>query len=126
MEGRPDLEEPSRILPSARTQRKNYSRRTIVLNLALEAGDLGLWDWNTNTDEVYYDERWRSMLGYSAEEIEPRLSAWERLVHPEDKERVLSAVEEHVKGLTRQFRSEQRLKDKSGEWRWVLVMGASN
>lgn len=93
------------------------------LDLVLEAGNLGFWDWNRNTDEVYYDERWASMLGYSHAEIEPRLSAWKSLVHPDDKARVLDQVENHVRGLKSEFRSEQRLRTKWGDWKWILAIG---
>ncbi len=93
------------------------------LNLALEVANLGLWDWNLNTDRVFYDERWGGMLGYSSDEIEPNLSAWARLVHPDDKDRVLEVVNNHFKGLTDQFKAEQRIRAKSGEWRWILALG---
>ena len=93
------------------------------LSLALEAGALGLWDWNANTDEVFYDEGWASMLGYSPGEIESSFRSWERLVHPDDKDRVLESLEEHIKGHSTRFQVEQRLKTKSGEWKWILAEG---
>jgi hypothetical protein len=34
---------------------------------------------------VVYSSRWKEMLGYADDEIEPHLGAWERLLHPDDK-----------------------------------------
>jgi len=50
--------------------------------LAMQGANDGLWDRNLQTDEVYYSRRWKSMLGYSEEEIEHTLAAFERLIHP--------------------------------------------
>ena len=38
------------------------------LSLALDGGSMGTWDWNIQTDEVDFDERWASMKGYQWDE----------------------------------------------------------
>src|SRR6476646_4697829 len=55
------------------------------LKLAFAGAQEGVWDWNLETNAVVYSARWKHMLGYSDEEIEPHVSAWERLVHPDDR-----------------------------------------
>ena len=35
------------------------------LELALAGGELGLWDWNTVTDEVHTNAQWARMLSYN-------------------------------------------------------------
>ena len=93
------------------------------LELALHGGDLATWDWNVQTDELHFNERWPEMLGYSLEEIEPRLSSWERLVHPEDFPRAWRRLEAHVRGETPSYEAEMRMRHRSGEWRWILDRG---
>ena len=64
------------------------------LSLAFAGAQEGVWDWNLETGHVVYSARWKQMLGYSEDEIEPHVSAWERLLHPDDHERAraLNAV----------------------------------
>lgn len=83
----------------------------------------GFWDWNTVTGEVYYSPRWAEMLGYSPEELEPCIHAWERLVHPDDKTAMLQAINDHLLGKTTKFEMEYRMLTKSREWKWVMSRG---
>jgi PAS domain S-box-containing protein len=55
---------------------------------AMQAANDGVWDWNLETGEVYYSPRWKEMLGYGEKEVAFQYAEWERLVHPEDRERV--------------------------------------
>jgi PAS domain S-box-containing protein len=54
------------------------------LTLAFAGAQEGVWDWNLETGAVVYSPRWKEMLGYSEGEIAPHVSAWERLLHPDD------------------------------------------
>ena len=55
------------------------------LSLAFAGAQEGVWDWNLETGAVVYSPHWRKMLGYAEDEIEPHVSAWERLLHPDDR-----------------------------------------
>ncbi len=93
------------------------------LQLALEGARLGTWDWHIPTGEVRFNERWADMLGYALEEIEPDVSVWEKLVHPEDVARVTEALHAHLNGEIDSYEIEHRLKSKPGHWVWVLDSG---
>jgi PAS domain S-box-containing protein len=89
---------------------------------ALRAAQEGIWDWNMETDEVYYSPRYKEMLGYSEDEIEPHASAWVRLMHPDDRERALKVVEA-VKYGERGYEMEFRMLHKDGHYVDILSRG---
>ena len=91
------------------------------LELALKGADLGLWDYNLKTGESFINERRAEMVGYSVDELEPHLSSWGKLVHPDDIDRVTDAFNAHVKGRTPLYECEHRLRHKSGEYIWILA-----
>ena len=93
------------------------------LKLALSGADLGTWDWNILTGEVHYDARYAAMLGYSLDEFEPHLRQWEQLIHPDERKDVQHALDLHLQGNTDSYASEHRLRNKSGNWIWVLDKG---
>lgn len=93
------------------------------LDLALEGGDLGLWDWDIERDEVVFNERWARMLGYPLSAIEPNSRAWQELIHPEDHPRLRYTMRAHLKGETPNFEMEVRMRSQDGGWHWILSKG---
>jgi PAS domain S-box-containing protein len=93
------------------------------LDLALKAGMCGLWEYNVQTGEALFSKHRAEMLGYALEELEPHISGWGRLVHPEDVPRVIDAINKHLEGRSDHYECRHRLQAKSGEWRWVLARG---
>ncbi|SNR63782.1 response regulator [Halorubrum vacuolatum] len=93
------------------------------LELALEGAEIGVWDWNVETDEVTFDERWAEMLGYELDELDPDLSTWEDRVHPDDADAVWEALEAHFAGETEQYHVDHRMRTKNGTWRWIRDRG---
>ena len=88
--------------------------------LAMQGANDGLWDWNLLTDEVYYSTRWKSMLGYSEEELEHHLNTWKRLVHPADREATLAQVQDFLDGRLEKYEIEFRMRHKAGHYLTVL------
>jgi PAS domain S-box-containing protein len=93
------------------------------LQLALEASDLGLWDWDLTSGRIYRDWRWKKMLGYAEHEIEENLQAFEQLVHPEDLALVRSLLEDHFQGASPVYEVEFRMRCASGTWKWIQSRG---
>ena len=93
------------------------------LELTVEGAQLGVWDWDMTTDEVEFNERWAEMLGYSLDEIDPRLDEWERRVHPDDLGPVEDALSEHIAGETAYYDTEHRMRTATGEWKWIRDVG---
>jgi diguanylate cyclase (GGDEF)-like protein/PAS domain S-box-containing protein len=89
-------------------------------SLAMRGANDGLWDWNLETDEVYYSPRWKNMLGYEENELENKLDSWARLVHADDKDSVLKKVQDYLEGRTHAFEVEMRMHHKDGREVFVL------
>ncbi len=81
----------------------------------------GLWEWNLEADEVYYSPRLQSMLGYSENGLGHRLTTWETMVHPEDKDRVLDKFKDYVSGHIDSFEIEMRINHRNGRVIFVLA-----
>jgi two-component system, sensor histidine kinase and response regulator len=93
------------------------------LQLALEASDLGLWDWNFTSGRVYRDWRWKKILGYANHEIPETPEACQQLIHPEDLAIFQTAFNNHVQGLTSVFEAEFRMRCANGDWKWIQCRG---
>ncbi|MGH3086951.1 MAG: PAS domain S-box protein [Rubrobacteraceae bacterium] len=93
--------------------------------LAVRGADDGLWDWDLRTNTVYYSPRWKSILGYEDHEIEHRFEEWEKRVHPNDRDRAMKAVREHLDGLSPRYELEHRLLHRDGSYRWIRARGTS-
>lgn len=93
------------------------------LNLVLHGSRDGFWDWNVQTGEVHYDTCYAAMLGYTPEELDPNVNFWQDRVHPEDLPSVTRQLDGHFSGATEYYEAEQRMKTRSGEWKWFLDRG---
>ncbi|CAI5976560.1 unnamed protein product [Closterium sp. NIES-65] len=90
---------------------------------ALSGSDDGVWDWNVRDNTMFFSDRWKQMLGYEPGDIGSTLDEWDRLLHPEDKDRAYADLKEHLDGVTAQFVNEQRLRCKDGSYSWFLHRG---
>jgi PAS domain S-box-containing protein len=93
------------------------------LRYAVEAANDGLWDWNVVTGDAYFSPRWCRILGYEPGEVEPHVRAWERLIHPDDRELVRRALDAHLSGQAPVYEMEHRLRRRDGSWAWVSAWG---
>ncbi len=91
--------------------------------LATRGANDGLWDWNLRTDEVYFSQRWKAILGQKDTEVTGVINEWFKRIHPEDLEQVKNDLSNHMKGLTPHFENEHRMLHMNGEYLWVLTRG---
>jgi PAS domain S-box-containing protein len=90
---------------------------------ALEGAGDGVWDWNTETNKVYFSRQWKEMLGYTDEEITDNIDEWVSRVHPADKERCYADIEKHFRGDTPLYQNEHRILCKDGTYKWIFDRG---
>jgi diguanylate cyclase (GGDEF)-like protein/PAS domain S-box-containing protein len=72
------------------TQLEHLSRR---LKLALDSSEIGVWELNTQTNELFWDDRVNGLFGYPADGGPRTYSDWERSVHPDDLKRVIEQTQ---------------------------------
>ena len=89
----------------------------------VEATTAGIWDWNIQTGIVIYSQSWITSLGYTSAEVPPSVEFWKSIVHPDDLPRVLAAVQSHIEGRVPVYEVENRLRLKSGEYRYNFACG---
>ncbi len=84
----------------------------------------GTWEWNPQTGEVRFNERWAQIIGYTLAELAPLdIDTWLDLIHPEDRERSESLLVQHIRGELDHYECEVRMRHKDGHWVWVLDHG---
>jgi PAS domain S-box-containing protein len=93
------------------------------LALALEAGQLGIWDWNVATGVTTFGGDFAAMLGDQGREVPQRIGSWHERVHPDDRERLEALLQAHLAGRNRIYECEHRLRTRYGDWIWVLARG---
>jgi len=90
--------------------------------LAVKGTNDGLWDWNIQTGEDFFSPRWKEILGYREDELAPTTNSLAELLHPDDRDRTLKAVEAHLTDRT-PYDIEVRMRHKSGDFVWVRGRG---
>lgn len=93
------------------------------LRLAIEAGNIGLYDRNLNTNQIITSPEWKSQLGYKEGELSDDKNEWETRIHPDDKEQVLLRVNSYIEGKTPFYEAEYRMRHKDGSYRWIFSHG---
>ena len=96
---------------------RHFSDSRSATELALHGANDGLWDFDLDEERTYFSPRWKAMLGYGDDEVEP-LNDWQQLVHPEDLPRVHAALRDH---LARQGAAvRKRASTEAPRWRVAL------
>lgn len=102
---------------------KRYKTLQTRLEMVLWAANQGIWDWNLEKDEIYYDENWFKLLGYKKKEFADAGKVWRQLVHPDDIPNALKELENHIDGSKKFYEVEYRMKSKTEEWVWIYDKG---
>ena len=102
------------------SQQKQLARGAARLEAVLHASNIGAWQWLPKTDRTEYLGRWAEMLGYRPEELEPVEPAWEHLLHPEERDRLVETFARLLRGEIDVFYEEHRMRHQDGHWIWVL------
>jgi PAS domain S-box-containing protein len=93
------------------------------LELALWGADLGMWDWHIPSGKVIRNERHEKMLGYEPGELAGTADSWIQALHPDELTSTSRALADYLEGKTDHYRTEHRIRTKSGGWIWMQASG---
>lgn len=94
------------------------------LGLIINATKVGIWDWQVQTGELTFNERWAEMIGYSVAELEPMtFDTWADNVHPDDLPHAQELLDKHWDAELESYEVELRMLHKRGHYVWVLTSG---
>ncbi|MBT9589172.1 PAS domain S-box protein [bacterium] len=88
--------------------------------LLIEAANVGLWEWDLISNEIYFSPEWKAQLGYAKHELPSRIEEWKSRLHPADLQVTMAAVQNCREGHRSSCDIEFRLRHKDGSWRWIL------
>jgi PAS domain S-box-containing protein len=93
------------------------------LTTTVQSTNIGIWDWDLNTNDVYLSPEWKRQLGYEDHELGNTFQEWESRIHPEDHDRALGAIAAYLSRRESKLETEHRLRHKDGSYRWILARG---
>lgn len=90
----------------------------------LEGTEVGTWEWNVQTGETLYNEKWAKILGYELEDLEPlSQETWLHFAHPDDIGLSNKKIQECFSRKTDFYECEYRMRHRNGNWIWILDRG---
>lgn len=119
-----ELETEERLVSAEKALQQSEER----FQLAMDATQDGLWDWDVETNSVYLSQNWHSpnwsaLLGYTSDEFLLNFERWNDFIHPDDKASVDSAYSNCLKNHNDDFEVEYRMRIEKGDWIWILGRG---
>lgn len=94
------------------------------LELAIAAAHIGPWSWDLDTGDVYFSSEWKRQIGYEDHELENHFSEWVDRLHPEDRQRILDAVQAFQDAPEdNEYCVDFRFRHRNGSYRWIHTRG---
>ncbi len=91
--------------------------------LATKGGNVGVWDWNLTTGDMFVSPNLKAMLGYDDSEIKNHTEEWGMHVYEEDTDAVMKETNDCIEGAKKDYHVEHRMVHKDGSIRWFLASG---
>ena len=88
--------------------------------LAIDAANDGIWDWDVQTNVIYRSDRWYQMLGLTQEANPNQPLDYLSLIHPDDRDRLLQLQTDYFSRKIPRFSIEYRMRCGDGNYKWIL------
>jgi PAS domain S-box-containing protein len=90
------------------------------LQTAVQAGNIGLWDWDLRANRVFYSPEWKRQLGYAEDEFTSDSLEWQNHIHPDDLDNFLHQLSGLIEPSGAGFQFEYRFRHKDGTYSWIF------
>lgn len=88
------------------------------LQLAQQAAQIGTWEWDVRTNVTQFTDEQYRQLGLNPDDASPAYEGWLELVHPDDRQRCETAVQDALEGVE-PFDIEYRVVLQDGTEKWL-------
>lgn len=96
----------------------------LMYRSVLEGTQIGTWQWNVQSGETTFNERWAEIAGYQLSELMPiSIDTWLGLAHPDDLAQSATLLQQHFNGERAFYDCKCRIRHKAGYWVWVHDRG---
>ncbi len=115
------LVQRNRTIISQQQLVNKYAQR---IELIIDATQVGTWEWNVQTGETIFNERWAELIGYTLAELSPSsIQTWKDFTHADDLKATQLALQHHFDVRTGIYQADFRMKHKAGHWVWINDRG---
>jgi PAS domain S-box-containing protein len=85
----------------------------------------GVLDWDLQSNQVNYSPRWKTIFGYTHEDVCSHIEAWYSRIHPSDHSQVTREVKNCLESVKTVYEKVHRIQHKDGSYRWVTSQGTA-
>lgn len=98
--------------------------RIFWLESVIDGTGAGTWEWNVQTGETRFNERWADIIGYQLQELQPTtIDTWMHFAHPDDLAESEKKLARHLAGDVPFYACDARMRHRDGHWVWVRDHG---
>jgi PAS domain S-box-containing protein len=115
----------NRMLDQIQSRDRRLHESQQRYEVAVMGSSDGLWDWNLDTEVVYFSPRWKEIIGFAEDEMENTFAAFRARVHPDDLPDLLHRIQAYLSGADATYKIEFRMRHKLGDDRWILSRGVA-
>jgi PAS domain S-box-containing protein len=90
---------------------------------ALESGNIGLWDWDIASGDVYFSGGYAAQLGEQPVARIGTFKDWRKRLHPDDLATAVAVAEDYLDGRRAIYEQTFRLRHRDGSYRSILSRG---
>ncbi|MBC7416661.1 MAG: PAS domain-containing protein, partial [Pedobacter sp.] len=102
----------------------DFKNKEIRYKSLIESTNVGTWEWNVQSGQTVFNERWANIVGYTLAVLAPiSIETWMKLAHPDDLEESGRRLKECYEKKADYYDFETRMRHKNGQWVWVFDRG---